>query len=124
MPQTISVELAELERAGRVRVETPACPVLVALVEGSPYAVQDACRHRQASLLTGVLRDGIVTCPSHFFQYDLRTGGRHDTEGEPLPAYPARIVGDRVEVELPDAAPAPSLREVLLAHAREAGRRV
>ena len=122
MTQTISVGLAELEQAGRLRVETPACPVLVALVEGTPYAVQDACRHRQASLATGVIRDGVVTCPSHFFQYDLRTGARHDNEGEPLPAYPARVVGDRVEVDVPDAAPAPSLREVLLAHAREAAR--
>jgi nitrite reductase/ring-hydroxylating ferredoxin subunit len=118
--QTFSVGLTELEQAGRLRLETPACPVLVALVEGTPYAVQDACRHRQASLATGVIRDGVVTCPSHFFQYDLRTGARHDNEGEPLPAYPARIVGDRVEVEVPDAVRAPSLREVLLAHAREA----
>ncbi|MGD9956801.1 MAG: Rieske (2Fe-2S) protein [Candidatus Nanopelagicales bacterium] len=119
MTQTFSVGLAELEQAGRLRLETPACPVLVAWVEGTPYAVQDACRHRQASLATGVIRDGVVTCPSHFFQYDLRTGARHDNEGEPLPAYPARVVGDRVEVDVPDAVRAPSLREVLLAHARE-----
>jgi len=117
--QTITVGLAELAEHGRLRVDTPACPVLVALVEGSPYAVEDACRHRQASLVTGVIRDGVVTCPSHFFQYDLRTGARHDNEGEPLPVYPARIVGDTVEVDVPDAVAAPSLREVLLAHARE-----
>lgn len=119
MTQTVTVGLADLERLGRVRVEAAACPVLVALVEGSPYAVQDACRHRQASLVTGVIRDGVVTCPSHLFQYDLRTGARHDTEGEPLPSYPARIVGGVVEVDVPDAVRAPSLREVLLAHARE-----
>jgi len=127
---TVSVPVDDLVRDTRVRVEAEACPVLVALVEGRAYAVQDACRHRQASLLTGVLRDGVVTCPSHFWQYDLRTGARHDTDGEGLPSYPARLVredgteaaslGDavRVEVEVPDAAPAPTLREVLLAHAR------
>ena len=119
MTQTVTVDLTDLERLGRVRVETPGCPVLVALVEGTPYAVQDSCRHRQASLATGVIRDGIVTCPSHLFQYDLRTGARHDTDGEPLPAYPARIADGVVEVDVPDPVRAPSLREILLAAAQE-----
>jgi nitrite reductase/ring-hydroxylating ferredoxin subunit len=128
--QTLQVAVDDLLRDGRVRVDADACPVLVALVEGRPYAVQDACRHRQASLLTGVLRDGVVTCPSHFWQYDVRTGARHDTEGEGLPSYPARLVAAdgspadtlddaaAVEVDVPNAAPAQSLREILLAHAR------
>lgn len=130
MTQTLTVPLDELARDGRARVVADACPVLVALVEGAPYAVEDACRHRQASLLTGVVRDGVVTCPSHFWQYDLRTGARHDTDGEGLPAYPARFVtaaGEpttdaaaavAVEVDVPDRVEPPSLRAVLLAHAR------
>lgn len=121
MTRTITVPLADVERHGRLRVETEACPVLVALVEGTPYAVEDACRHRQASLETGVIRDGVVTCPAHLFQYDLRTGARHDREGEALPAYPARLVGDAIEVDLPEPVAQPSLREILLASAR-AGR--
>jgi nitrite reductase/ring-hydroxylating ferredoxin subunit len=120
--RTISVPLADVERHGRLRVDTEACPVLVALVEGTPYAVEDACRHRQSSLVTGLIREGVVTCPSHLFQYDLRTGARHDREGEALPSYPARLVGDVVEVDLPEPVVQPSLREILLAAAR-AGRR-
>ncbi|MCA0329553.1 MAG: Rieske 2Fe-2S domain-containing protein [Actinobacteria bacterium] len=119
MAQVVRVRLEELEQRGRMRVETPSCPVLVALVEGRPYAVEDACRHRQASLLTGVVRDGVVTCPSHFWQYDLRTGSRVDTLGEPLPAYPVTVVGDEIEIEVPDPAPVLTMREILLAHARE-----
>lgn len=122
MTRTITVPLADVERHGRLRVETEVCPVLVALVAGAPYAVEDSCRHRQSSLVTGLIRDGVVTCPAHLFQYDLRTGARHDREGEALTAYPARLVGDVVEVDLPEPVAQPSLREILLAAAR-AGRR-
>jgi nitrite reductase (NADH) small subunit len=92
---------------------------LVALVDGAPYAVSDACPHRAASLSGGLLRDGVVTCPGHLWQYDVRTGARHDTRGEGLACFPARLEGDDVVVELPDPTPQPSLREILLAQARK-----
>lgn len=130
MTQTLRVPIADLVRDGRSRVVGEACPVLVALVDGTPYAVEDACRHRQASMEHGLIRDGVLTCPSHLWRYDVRTGERHDTIGEGLPAYPARLVtadgspaasvaqAAAVEVDLPDAVPVPSLREILLADAR------
>ncbi len=69
--------------------------------------------------MTGLVRDCILTCPAHLWRYDLRTGARHDTRGEPLPRYDVRLDGTDVVVELPDLPPAQSLREILLAHARE-----
>jgi nitrite reductase/ring-hydroxylating ferredoxin subunit len=69
---------------------------LVALVDGAPYAVSDACPHRGTALSGGLLRDGVVTCPGHLWQYDVRTGARHDTRGEGLACYPARLDGDDV----------------------------
>jgi nitrite reductase/ring-hydroxylating ferredoxin subunit len=92
--------------------------VLVALVDGQPHAVADACLHKGASLASGVCRDGVVTCPSHWWRYDLRDGSLQGTPGVALEVYPARMSNGVIEVELPEAAPAMSMREVLLAHAR------
>ena len=92
--------------------------VLVALVDGQPHAVADACLHKGASLAGGVCRDGVITCPSHWWRYDLRDGSLQGTPGAALDVYPARMSNGVIEVELPEAAPAKSMRDILLAHAR------
>ena len=93
--------------------------VLVAMVDGRPHAVADACLHKGVSLEGGVCKDGVVTCPSHWWRYDLRDGALQGSPGEHLDSYPCRIADGIVEVQMPEAAPALSLREQLLAHARE-----
>ena len=71
------------------------------------------------SLSGGLLRDGVVTCPAHLWQYDVRTGARHDTTGEDLATYPVTMTADTVEITLPSAVPTLSLRQILQAHARD-----
>ena len=60
------------------------------------------------------MRDCVVTCPGHFWRYDLRTGARADTVGEPLNHFgddvlrkhaparadPLREAGERFDVVL------------------------
>lgn len=92
--------------------------VLVAMVDGRPTAVDNACLHRGASLAGGVCRDGVITCPSHWWRYDLRTGELLGQPGAALRTYPSRVTGDRVEVLLTQAPPVLGMREILLAHAR------
>jgi hypothetical protein len=92
--------------------------VLVAMIEGAPRAVSAACLHKGASLEGGVCRDGIITCPSHWWRYDLRDGSLQGTPGSGLTVYPARVHEGIVEVELPEPTRSPTLREALLAHAR------
>jgi len=92
--------------------------ILVALVDGEPRAVDGLCLHRQASLAGGVCQDGVITCPSHWWRYDLRDGALQGSPGVHLRVYPTRVVDGIIEVQLPPATPARSLREILLAHAR------
>ena len=119
MTRTLTADLGLLGAAGRLRLEAEGCAVLLALVDGEVHAVDDACRHRGTSLSGGLLRDGVVTCPAHLWRYDVRTGRRHDTEGEPLATYPVAVVDGTVEVTVPDEARRPTMREILLAHARQ-----
>ena len=92
--------------------------VLVALVDGRPRAVSADCLHKGASLEGGVCRDGIITCPSHWWRYDLRDGALQGTPGAALTVYPARVNDGVIEVDLPEPTRTRSLRETLLAHAR------
>ena len=92
--------------------------VLVALVDGQPRAVSADCLHKGASLEGGVCRDGIITCPSHWWRYDLRDGALQGTPGAALTVYPARVSDGVIEVDLPEPTRTRSLRETLLAHAR------
>ena len=48
--------------------------LLIANVDGTFYALDDACGHRQASLSKGSLRGHVIECPLHFAQFDVRTG--------------------------------------------------
>ena len=100
------------------RFDHGALGVLVAVVDGQPRAVSADCLHKGASLEGGVCRDGFITCPSHWWRYNLRDGSLQGTPGAGLTVYPARVTNGRVEVELPRAAAPRTIRETLLAHAR------
>ncbi|MFZ9987754.1 MAG: Rieske (2Fe-2S) protein [Candidatus Nanopelagicales bacterium] len=114
---TATFTVAELTDAPR-RFEHGPLGVLVAVVDGEPRAVSDSCLHKGVSLAGGVCRDGVITCPSHWWRYDLRDGSLQGTPGAGLAVYPARVSDGIIEVQLPEVAPAMSMREMLLAHAR------
>jgi 3-phenylpropionate/trans-cinnamate dioxygenase ferredoxin subunit len=48
--------------------------VLLANVDGSYYAIANKCSHLGGSLAKGSLEGGIVTCPRHGAQFDVKTG--------------------------------------------------
>jgi nitrite reductase/ring-hydroxylating ferredoxin subunit len=118
MTLTVSVPRDHLREDVPVRLEVDGRPVLVVLVAGAVAAYEDRCRHRDTSLVDGLVRDCVVTCPGHFWRYDLRTGERVDASGEPLSRYAVRDDGSTVHVDLPDLPPVRSMRETLLAAAR------
>jgi nitrite reductase/ring-hydroxylating ferredoxin subunit len=48
--------------------------MLVANVDGTLCAIASDCPHAKGDLSAGKIADGIVTCPQHGSQFDLRTG--------------------------------------------------
>jgi len=57
-----------------VRLAYPPFHVLVAIVDGVPCAIEDACNHAGASLSEGERRGRSVACPMHGYVFDLSTG--------------------------------------------------
>lgn len=80
-------------------------------------AFQNRCLHQNSPLAGGIVLDDVLICPLHFWRYRLPIGIH--ISGAQLPSFPVEIVGSEVFVELPEPLPAQSMREMLLAHARE-----
>jgi len=73
--------------------------VLLANVDGTIFALRDACGHQRAPLSRGRLDGHIVECPLHFAQFDVRTGKLlNGPVSADVPTYEVRIEGESVSV--------------------------
>ena len=87
--------------------------------DGDYVALLDRCPHRDIALSGGIVKDGNLICPGHFWRFDLATGERTDRPDTGATLYPTRVVDGWVEALLPPVEPHLSMREWLLAKARE-----
>lgn len=92
---------------------------VVATGDGEYVALLDRCPHRDIALSRGVVKDGVLVCPGHFWRFDLPTGQRADLGERDATVYPTRVADGWVEAKLPPVQPPQSMREWLLVQARE-----
>lgn len=85
---------------------------------GQYVAMLDRCPHRDIALSGGIVRDGALVCPGHFWRFDLATGARTDLPDRGATVYPTRVADGWVEALLPAAEPRLPMREWLLSQAR------
>lgn len=78
--------------------------VAIFLVDDHPCAIDDVCPHMGASLAAGEVENGIVKCPWHGWRFRVTDGTWADNPRIKIPSFPVRIVGDEVQVQLPDPA--------------------
>jgi nitrite reductase/ring-hydroxylating ferredoxin subunit len=97
------IKKSAIENGELVRLKYPPYDVLVSLVDGEPYAIEDACNHAGASLTAGdrsKMRAHCVVCPLHGYVFDLRTGAVVVPQGlcDDQRKYDCTIEGDEVLV--------------------------
>ena len=90
-------------------------------VDGELHVTDGACPHNGGPLTEGLVRDGVVTCPWHWYSYELATGRCRTAAGYELRRYPVVLVGGQPHAALPAPEPARSWSEILRAHARQGG---
>jgi nitrite reductase/ring-hydroxylating ferredoxin subunit len=74
--------------------------------DGTSYhAMDDLCPHMGASLGSGPLFDGVVTCPWHAWRFRACDGAWCDNEKLKVDVFPVRIEGDSICVSVPPAKP-------------------
>lgn len=84
---------------------------------GDRLVVTDAlCPHKQNPLAEGVLRDGCLVCPGHWYAFDLDTGACRTAPGTVLPLHPVVAEEGILYAEV-TVAPQLSWSERLRAHA-------
>lgn len=92
---------------------------VVARDDGECVALLDRCPHRDIALSGGIVKDGTLVCPGHFWRFHLTTGRRTDRPQHSATVYPTRVVDGWVEVQLPEVKARQPMREWLLSQARE-----
>ncbi|MEA5578182.1 Rieske (2Fe-2S) protein [Anabaena sp. UHCC 0451] len=61
----------------------------------------NACSHLGFPLDKGKVDNGVITCASHQFQYDLKTGKCLTVPDVSLQGYEVRVKGDNVYSQFP-----------------------
>jgi len=75
---------------------------LVALfnVQGSFFAIDNACSHRGGPLGEGDVDGAVVTCPWHAWRWDVRTGANVNNPAVKLACFPVTVEDGAILVEL------------------------
>ena len=90
---------------------------VVVRVNGEVVAFPNRCLHQDSPLAGGIVLDEVLICPLHFWRYRLPEG--EHISGARLRSFAVIHEDGDVFVDLPDPQPKQSMREMLLAHARE-----
>ena len=70
-------------------------------VEGTFFAIDNACTHRGGPLGEGTLNGDTVECPWHGASFNVKTGAVNDPPAQTdVRSYPVKIEGNNVLVEL------------------------
>jgi nitrite reductase/ring-hydroxylating ferredoxin subunit len=104
VPDDVCVEVGD-GRAVVLRVGDEVC------------AYENRCAHQDSPLAGGIVRNGVLSCPLHFWRYLAHSGQLIGTR-RVLPSFLVEVVDGQAFVQLPDPPPPQSLREQLLARAR------
>jgi len=104
-PQITSswVKVATIEQVpefGIVAVQIAGTSLILHRQGARVRCYRNACAHLGYSLEEGKIENGIITCPSHGFQYRLETGECLTAPDISLQSYPVKFKEDKVFVKL------------------------
>src|SRR5688572_15259557 len=88
-----ATDAIEVVRGGR--------QIAIYLVDGEAFATDNICTHGMARLCDGFLDGHEIECPHHQGRFDVRTGAATCAPAKvALATYPARLEGDRIQLQL------------------------
>ncbi|MEE2062030.1 MULTISPECIES: Rieske 2Fe-2S domain-containing protein [Rhodococcus] len=99
-----ALELGELWEGDIIDVELHGEQVLlVHHAGGEILAFQGMCPHQEVLLADGNWNDesGVLECPGHHWQFDMRTGDGLNPTGCRLYRFPVRVADEQIQVGIP-----------------------
>ncbi len=100
MPFERVLSLDQLPTGAHTKAFAAGLPILLSNLDGQVYAVHDTCLHRGGSLAAGLLEDGVITCPLHFWGFDVRTGVCTQVPSMALKVFVTKVENGEVYVEV------------------------
>ncbi len=85
--------------AGKV-VDVKGEEVALFNVGGVFHAIENACKHRGGPLGEGELDGTVISCPLHAWTYDVTSGECFDDPDCAVNAFPTKVEGDDVLIEV------------------------
>jgi nitrite reductase/ring-hydroxylating ferredoxin subunit len=90
---------ARLSAGRMVEAEAGGRALLIYDIDGQVFATDAICPHHFAWLSQGQISGTAIDCPRHQGQFDIATGRKlRGPDCPDLRTYPARVVGERIEV--------------------------
>jgi len=91
---------------GQGRVFEVSGRLVAVFFDGENYsAIDDLCPHMGASLGSGPMKDGVVTCPWHAWNFRLCDGAWCDNPQLKVDVFEVRVVDAMIEVRVPPTKP-------------------
>ena len=90
----------ELKHGSSKIVEVDGNDIAVFNIDGVFFAISNICPHRGGSLADGSVENGIVTCPLHGWQFNLKDGSNALMPGPNVSCYKVKVEDGDVFVEV------------------------
>ncbi|MGB2910613.1 MAG: non-heme iron oxygenase ferredoxin subunit [Anaerolineales bacterium] len=92
----------EIVEGDRLYIEVDELAIVLFNVAGRLFAIADLCSHDDGPLGDGELDGDKIICPRHGARFDISSGKALSLPAiVDIPAYPTRVVDNRVEVGFP-----------------------
>jgi 3-phenylpropionate/trans-cinnamate dioxygenase ferredoxin subunit len=103
------MEWSALEAKKKIRFQAGNRTIMLASVDGLPYAIADKCPHMGFPISNGKFENGIIQCKEHGLEIDVKTGQVLDTPkatflkiasiDRTLRTYPTKVENGKVYID-------------------------
>lgn len=94
--------LADLWDGEHIGIIVAGKSILVLKQGGNVFAYQDACPHLKTKLSEGELKQGVLKCRFHGWEFDAQSGQGINPCSAQLTKIPVQITGEKILVNLND----------------------
>ncbi len=108
MTSVLAQGAADLKPGEMKKFSISGTDILITNLDGTFYAIANTCTHMGGSLANGQLENGVVKCPRHGAEYDVKTGKcvgklsflliKKFTDG--VQAYPVEVKDGEIYIQI------------------------
>ena len=74
--------------------------ILLINIDDHIYAYADACPHQKSRLSEGILKEKILRCARHHWEFDVCTGSGVNPQNSCLAGLPIKVDGENILVDI------------------------